>query len=134
LTNEQRLRLPLTAIAFQARPDAEPIGVAPGVAARAPRYGRAYALTNVLKHAGPGARSEVRVSLDTDAVSIEVTDDGHAVTTLPGSGHGIVGMRERALLLGEASRRVPGRAEAFESWRACRSAGERREHPCRGGR
>jgi signal transduction histidine kinase len=58
------------------------------------------ALTNVLKHAGPGARSEVRVNLDNEVVSIEVTDDGHAVTTLPGSGHGIMGMRERALLLG----------------------------------
>ena len=58
------------------------------------------ALTNVLKHAGPGARTEVRLGIDNDAVSIEVTDDGHAVTTLPGSGHGIMGMRERALLLG----------------------------------
>lgn len=57
-------------------------------------------LTNVLKHAGPGARSEVRISLDDAVVSIEVIDDGHAVTTLPGSGHGIMGMRERALLLG----------------------------------
>jgi signal transduction histidine kinase len=57
------------------------------------------ALTNVLKHAGPGAWSEVRVNLDNEVVSIEVTDDGHAVTT-PGSGHGIMGMRERALLLG----------------------------------
>ena len=58
------------------------------------------ALTNVLKHAGPGARTEVRVNLDNEVVSIEVTDDGHAVTTLPGSGHGIMGMRERAQLLG----------------------------------
>ncbi len=58
------------------------------------------ALTNVLKHAGPGARSEVRISLDNDAISIEITDDGHAATSLPGSGHGIMGMRERALLLG----------------------------------
>lgn len=58
------------------------------------------ALTNVLKHAGPGARSEVRISLDNEVVSIAVTDDGHAVTTLPGSGHGIMGMRERAVLLG----------------------------------
>jgi signal transduction histidine kinase len=58
------------------------------------------ALTNVLKHAGPGAWTEVRVNLDNEVVSIEVTDDGHAVTTLPGSGHGIMGMRERALLLG----------------------------------
>jgi signal transduction histidine kinase len=58
------------------------------------------ALTNVLKHAGPGARSNVRLSLDNDAISIEITDDGHAATTLPGSGHGIMGMRERAVLLG----------------------------------
>ncbi|MBA2556281.1 MAG: sensor histidine kinase [Chloroflexi bacterium] len=58
------------------------------------------ALTNVLKHAGPGAWTEVRVNLDNEVVSIEVTDDGHAVTTLPGSGHGIMGMRERAQLLG----------------------------------
>jgi signal transduction histidine kinase len=57
------------------------------------------ALTNVLKHAGPGARSEVRLGIDNDAVSIEITDDGHAATSLPGSGHGIMGMRERAVLL-----------------------------------
>ncbi len=57
------------------------------------------ALTNVLKHAGPGARSEVRISLDNEAIAIEVTDDGHAATSLPGSGHGIMGMRERAVLL-----------------------------------
>jgi signal transduction histidine kinase len=57
------------------------------------------ALTNVLKHAGPGARAEVRLGIDNDAVSIEITDDGHAATSLPGSGHGIMGMRERAVLL-----------------------------------
>jgi signal transduction histidine kinase len=58
------------------------------------------ALTNVLKHAGPGARAEVQLGINNDAVCIEITDDGHAATTLPGSGHGIMGMRERALLLG----------------------------------
>ena len=58
------------------------------------------ALTNVLKHAGPGARTEVRVSTDNDGVAIEVVDTGHGGTILPGSGHGIVGMRERALMLG----------------------------------
>jgi signal transduction histidine kinase len=57
------------------------------------------ALTNVLKHAGPGARSEVRLSTANGAVAIEISDDGHAGTTLPGSGHGIMGMRERAVLL-----------------------------------
>jgi signal transduction histidine kinase len=58
------------------------------------------ALTNVLKHAGPGVRTEVRLSTDNHGVAIEVIDTGHGATILPGSGHGIVGMRERALLLG----------------------------------
>ncbi len=58
------------------------------------------ALTNVLKHAGPGARAEVRLSTDNNAVVIEVVDTGSGGTILPRSGHGIVGMRERALLLG----------------------------------
>ena len=57
------------------------------------------ALTNVLKHAGPGARTEVRLSTDKNGVVIEVLDNGHGATTLPGSGHGIAGMRERAQLL-----------------------------------
>jgi signal transduction histidine kinase len=58
------------------------------------------ALTNVLKHAGPGAQSDVRISIDVSTVAIEISDDGQAVTSLPGSGHGIMGMRERAVLLG----------------------------------
>ena len=58
------------------------------------------ALTNVLKHAGSHARTEVRVSTDNHGVEIEVLDNGHGATILPRSGHGIVGMRERALLLG----------------------------------
>lgn len=58
------------------------------------------ALTNVLKHTGPGARAEVRLSTDNHRVAIEVLDNGSGATTLPGSGQGIVGMRERALLLG----------------------------------
>jgi signal transduction histidine kinase len=58
------------------------------------------ALTNVLKHAGPAARTEVRLSSNDQQVVIEVLDDGRGGTILPGSGHGIVGMRERALLLG----------------------------------
>ena len=34
------------------------------------------ALTNVLKHAGPGARTEVRVGTDRSGIVIEVLDDG----------------------------------------------------------
>jgi signal transduction histidine kinase len=35
------------------------------------------ALTNVLKHAGPGARTEVRLGTDSSGIVIEVLDDGH---------------------------------------------------------
>jgi signal transduction histidine kinase len=58
------------------------------------------ALTNVLKHAGPTARAEVRLRTNSHGVAIEVSDTGRSDTILPGSGRGIVGMRERALLLG----------------------------------
>jgi signal transduction histidine kinase len=58
------------------------------------------ALTNALKHAGPGARTQVRLHTDSRGVDIEVLDDGRGGTILTGSGHGIIGMRERALLLG----------------------------------
>jgi signal transduction histidine kinase len=57
-------------------------------------------LTNVVKHAGPDARTEVRVTSDGTCLVVDVTDDGRGATVLPGSSHGIIGMRERALLLG----------------------------------
>ena len=58
------------------------------------------ALTNVLKHTAPGARAEVTLDTDRHGLAIEVLDNGSGATALPGSGQGIVGMRERALLLG----------------------------------
>ena len=59
------------------------------------------ALTNVLKHAGP-AHAEVTVGCANGAVVIEVTDDGAggAAADQPASGHGLVGMRERAAMFG----------------------------------
>ena len=65
------------------------------------------ALTNTLKHA-PGATAQVRLAYLPGGVELEVTDDGRpgAVAaggesaSLPGSGHGIAGMRERAALFG----------------------------------
>lgn len=57
-------------------------------------------LTNALKHAGH-ARVAVRVRRDLDALVVEVTDDGAGTgASADGSGHGLVGMRERAALLG----------------------------------
>lgn len=58
------------------------------------------ALTNVLKHAGVDATAHVRLEETDGHLDIEVADTGTGSTTLPGSGQGIVGMRERAILLG----------------------------------
>jgi signal transduction histidine kinase len=68
------------------------------------------ALTNVVKHAGSGARCVVRVRFDDESLGIRVTDDGgqSPLGSIParegmaamGSGHGILGMRERVHLCG----------------------------------
>jgi len=58
------------------------------------------ALTNVLKHGGVDAAAHVRLEETDGYLDIEVTDTGTAAGTLPGSGQGIVGMKERAILLG----------------------------------
>ncbi|CAN5213367.1 hypothetical protein BH18ACT5_BH18ACT5_01540 [soil metagenome] len=72
------------------------------------------ALTNVLKHAGPGAPSEVRISTDNSGIAIKVLDNGHGATILPGAGHGIVGMRERASLLGGSLEAGPRPGGGFQ--------------------
>jgi signal transduction histidine kinase len=60
------------------------------------------ALTNVLKHAGPGAAATVRLTFDPDSVEVEVTDDGpgEAGGVASGSRKGLIGMRERVELFG----------------------------------
>lgn len=57
------------------------------------------ALTNVLKHAGP-AHARVLLRYGERELEIEVADDGRGPNTSGGSGHGLVGMRERAALFG----------------------------------
>ncbi len=60
------------------------------------------AVTNVVKHAAP-ARCRVVIEETAGEVRIEVTDDGPGERVLPsGAGHGIIGMRERALVYGGA--------------------------------
>jgi signal transduction histidine kinase len=56
-------------------------------------------LTNALKHAGR-ARADVLVRYGPRALAIEVTDDGPGASNGGGTGHGLVGMRERAALYG----------------------------------
>ncbi|NQW91980.1 sensor histidine kinase [Curtobacterium sp. VKM Ac-2861] len=71
--------------------------VPPTVAAVAYRIVQ-EAVTNVLKHAGPTARADVRLRYLDDGVEVEVTDDGHgdrAARNTSGSGLGHIGMRER---------------------------------------
>jgi signal transduction histidine kinase len=65
------------------------------------------ALTNVVRHAGTGARCVVSVGYTDSDLVIRVTDDGgppaapHSVSmAAPGTGHGIIGMRERVHLCG----------------------------------
>ena len=58
------------------------------------------ALTNVLKHAGPAT---VQVTLDfrePGTLHLEVADDGRGPVATPRAGNGLLGMRERALLVG----------------------------------
>jgi signal transduction histidine kinase len=62
------------------------------------------ALTNALRHAGP-ASAAVTVRYERDRLVIEVLDDGRGAERshggpAAGGGHGIAGMRERALALG----------------------------------
>ena len=57
-------------------------------------------VTNALRHARGATRVEVRLSNDTDRVRITVRDDGAPVPALRGTGYGLVGMHERAALLG----------------------------------
>ncbi|WP_078953772.1 sensor histidine kinase [Streptomyces globisporus] len=81
----------------------------PAEASQAVRRVAQEALTNIRKHA-PGARTRIRFAYGTDEISLEIRDSGppRAVdgTRGPeelgssGSGYGLLGMRERAELLG----------------------------------
>jgi signal transduction histidine kinase len=71
------------------------------------------ALTNVLKHAGRDAEAEVRLSSENQMLKIEVVDRGTGTSSLPGSGQGLVGMRERAALLGGTFEAGPRPAGGF---------------------
>lgn len=57
------------------------------------------ALTNVVKHSA-ASHGRVVVTYSDEAVAIEVTDDGAGAAATVNSGHGLIGMRERAALYG----------------------------------
>jgi signal transduction histidine kinase len=57
------------------------------------------ALTNTLKHAGP-AKASVRVTYLQTSLELDIRDDGRGMCANPTVGNGLIGMQERAALLG----------------------------------
>lgn len=71
------------------------------------------ALTNVRKHAGPGATVRLRVTVGPD-VRVDVDDDGRgAAATTDGRGLGLRGMRERATVHGGTLEAGPAAGGGF---------------------
>jgi signal transduction histidine kinase len=64
------------------------------------------ALTNTLKHAGPGSAAHATVTTDKGGIRLQVTDTGpaggerYAGTQPSTSGHGLVGIRQRTAMYG----------------------------------
>jgi len=54
------------------------------------------ALTNSLKHAGPGATAAIALRYDDDVVELDVSDTGRGAASANPGGQGLSGMRERA--------------------------------------
>lgn len=68
------------------------------------------ALTNVLKHAGPGATAHVRLDIENGCLALEVYDTGQgppAAAHGGAVGHGLLGMKERVALFGGTLRTGP---------------------------
>ncbi|GLW94257.1 sensor histidine kinase [Actinokineospora globicatena] len=88
----------------------------PGPVSRAAFRTVQEALTNVRKHAA-GSRASVRVVAEPDALVVEISNDPpqrrHA-GTLPSGGHGLLGLRERAGLLGGSLDAGPTAEGGFE--------------------
>jgi len=92
------------------------------------------ALTNSLKHAGP-ASAEVVLRYRAADLELTVSDDGRGGAarrdggSAPGSGHGLVGMRERVELFGGDLAAGPRPAAATRCAPGCRWRSRRHEHP-----
>jgi signal transduction histidine kinase len=70
-------------------------------------------LTNTLKHAGP-TRASVVLDYGTDVLELQITDDGRGRSAAEAtSGHGLAGMRQRAVLLGGRLTTGPGPRGGF---------------------
>jgi signal transduction histidine kinase len=94
-------------------------------------------LTNVLRHAGPGAAADVCLRYQPGVLVITVTDDGCATQggALAGNGaggHGIAGMRERAASVGGELTAGPLSGGGFQVKATLPTSAPAREHAARG--
>jgi signal transduction histidine kinase len=90
-------------LAVRVRVEGTPLQLPAGVDLSAYRIVQ-EALTNVVKHAGP-AHAQVVVGYRDQEVTVEVIDDGRGAATpvgdgRAGTGHGLIGMRERVAAFG----------------------------------
>jgi signal transduction histidine kinase len=72
------------------------------------------ALTNTLKHAGPGAAATVLLTFHPDRLEMDISDDGVGPSTSDGTGNGLTGIAERIALLGGAVSVHRGAGEGFQ--------------------
>jgi len=104
----------LNAGGLETRLEVEPMDLSPGVALTVYRIVQ-ESLTNVLKHAGPGARAAVTVVRSESSVRVSVHDDGAGPSGPAAStAHGIVGMCERAAVYGGTLRTGARAGGGFE--------------------
>lgn len=91
------------------RVDGDLRGLRPSVEAAVFRLAQ-ESVTNALRHARHARRVEVLVSAEDDAISLLVRDDGAAAAAPDGDGpgYGLLGMAERATLLGGTIEAGPG--------------------------
>ncbi|MFI7126542.1 sensor histidine kinase [Nonomuraea sp. NPDC050153] len=73
------------------------------------------ALTNALKHGGPGVQALVEIDYGGPELVVRVTDDGRgAAAPRSADGHGLIGMRERVGMYGGAVSAEPRQGGGFE--------------------
>jgi len=91
-----------TTLRTEFRVQGKPRHLAPGVEENLLHIGQ-EALTNALKHAR-ASKFRARLSFDSEAVSLELSDngDGFTVDNMNGGGIGLIGMKERADQIGAA--------------------------------
>ena len=71
-------------------------------------------LTNIIKHAGPNPTVSITIGHNDHGIDIDITNTTDIASPgLPGSGFGIVGMRERAHLLGGTLTAEPRQPDQF---------------------